>query len=208
MAVFWDRREKPYVLVLFFLPLVWMVSSLLLGRYFPDPGKALMNLSGIWASIFVVAVLLLSPVARFKSFRVVSRYRRFVGLSAFFYSILHLIVYLVLFAGLSLSWIVSDLIEKPYIYAGVLAVIILSALAITSTKQMMKRMGKNWKRVHRLVYLASICVVAHLWWQVKSDITIAIWFSILIVSLLLLRMDQIPLYKSILKKYRESACAK
>ena len=200
MAVFWDRREKPYVVLFFLMPFVWMVSSLFLGRYFPDPGKALMNVSGIWASVFVVAVLLLTPIAKYTRFRMVSRYRRFVGLSAFLYSVLHLIVYLVLFAGLSWSWIVSDLVEKPYIYAGVLAVVILSTLAITSTKKMMKRMGKNWKMVHRLVYLAAACVVAHLWWQVKSDITVAMWVSVFIVPLLVIRMNQIPYYKKYFKK--------
>ena len=200
MAVFWDRREKPYVVFLFLMPLAWMVSSLFLGRYFPDPGKALMNVSGIWASVFVIAVLFLTPIAKFTQFRMISRYRRFVGLGAFMYSILHLVVYLVLFAGLNLSWIVSDLVEKPYIYAGVLAVIILSVLAITSTKKMMRRMGKNWKVVHRLVYLAAACIVAHLWWQVKSDITLAMWFSVFIVPLLVIRINQTSYYKKYFKK--------
>lgn len=200
MAAFWDRREKPYVVFLFLTPLVWMVSSLFLGRYFPDPGKALMNLSGIWASVFVIAVLLLTPIAKFTQFRMISRYRRFVGLGAFLYSILHLVVYLVLFAGLSVSWIISDLVEKPYIYAGVLAVIILSALAITSTKKMMRRMGKSWKVVHRLVYLAAVCIVLHLWLQVKSDITVAMWVSVFIVPLLAARINQSSYYKKCFKK--------
>jgi sulfoxide reductase heme-binding subunit YedZ len=200
MAAFWDRKEKPYVVFLFLMPLVWMVSSLFLGRYFPDPGKVLMNLSGIWAGVFVIAVLLLTPIAKFTQFRMISRYRRFVGLGAFLYSILHLIVYLVLFAGLSVSWIISDLVEKTYIYAGVLAVIILSALAITSTKKMMKRMGKNWKVVHRLVYLAAVCIVLHLWLQVKSDITVAMWVSVFIVPLLAIRITQSSYYKKCFKK--------
>jgi|TARA_R110001583_G_scaffold99046_2_gene244267 sulfoxide reductase heme-binding subunit YedZ len=200
MAAFWDRKEKPYVVLLFLIPLVWMVSSLLLGRYFPDPGKALMNVSGICASAFVIAVLLLTPIAKFTQFRVISRYRRFVGLGAFLYSILHLIVYLVLFAGLSVSWIISDLVEKPYIYAGVLAVIILSALAVTSTKKMMRRLGKNWKVVHRLVYLVAVCIVAHLWLQVKSDITVAMWVSVFIVPLLVIRINQSSYYKKYFKK--------
>jgi len=200
VSTFWDRKEKPYILFLFCLPFFWMFASLLMGQYFPDPGKLLMRLSGIWASVFVIVALLLTPIVKFTQFRMVSRYRRFVGLSAFLYSMLHLIVYLVLFSGLNVSWIVSDLVEKPYIYAGVLVVVILSVLAITSTKKMMRRMGKNWKRVHRLVYLAAACVVAHLWWQVKSDITVAVWVSVFIVPLLLFRMNQIYLYKKYFKK--------
>ncbi|ETX10763.1 membrane protein [Marinomonas ushuaiensis DSM 15871] len=200
MSVFWDRKEKPYVMLLFLMPLFWMVGSLFLGRYFPDPGKALMNLSGIWASVFIIAVLSMTPIVKYMSLRVVSRYRRFVGLTAFFYAIFHLITYLVLFAGLNLSWIVSDLLDKPYIYAGVVALMVLSVLAATSTKSMMKRLGKRWKPTHKFIYLAVVCVVAHLWWQVKSDVTVALWVSVFIVPLLSFRFNQIYFYKKYFKK--------
>jgi sulfoxide reductase heme-binding subunit YedZ len=199
MAAYWDRREKPYVVFLFLLPFMWMVGSLFMGRYFPDPGKALMNVSGIWACVFIVLVLFLTPLTKLKVFRFVSRYRRFVGLTAFFYAIFHLLVYLVLFAGLNLSWIISDLVDKPYIYAGVAAVVVLTLLALTSTKRMMKRLGKKWKKLHQFVYLSAVCVVAHLWWQVKSDITVALWVTVFIVPLLLIRIYQYPRYKKYFK---------
>ena len=184
MRAFWDRKEKPFVLIVFLLPFLWMFGSLLLGQYFPDPGKLLMRLSGIWACVFVAVALSVTPLVALQRFRVLSRYRRFLGLSAFFYSVLHLVIYLILFAGLSWRWIRSDLVEKPYIYAGVLALAILFALAITSTKKMMKRLGRNWKRLHRLVYLAAIAIGAHLWWQVKSDTSLAIIFSLVFAALL------------------------
>lgn len=181
---FWDRKEKPYVLIVFLLPFAWMFGSLLLGQYFPDPGKLLMRLSGIWACVFVVAALSVTPLMKLKRLKILTRYRRFVGLSAFFYSALHLAIYLVLFAGLSWRWIRSDLIEKPYIYAGVVALVILFALAITSTKRMMKRLGRHWKHLHRLVYLATLAIALHLWWQVKSDTTLAVIFSVVFALLL------------------------
>lgn len=184
MKAFWDRKEKPYLLVVFLLPFLWMVGSLLSGQYFPDPGKLLMRLSGIWACVFVAAALSITPLMKRKRFKVLARYRRFVGLSAFFYSLWHLLVYLVLFAGLSWRWIRSDLIEKPYIYAGVVALVILLALALTSTKAMMKRLGRHWKRLHKGVYLAAIAIVLHLWWQVKGDSSLALIFS-LVFGLLL-----------------------
>ncbi|MBM6551827.1 sulfoxide reductase heme-binding subunit YedZ [Marinomonas ostreistagni] len=155
-----------------------------MGQYFPDPGKLLMRLSGIWACVFMAAALSVTPLMQFKRFKVLTRYRRFVGLSAFFYALLHLVIYLVLFAGLSWRWIRTDLVEKPYIYAGVLALVILLALALTSTKNMMKRLGRNWKRLHRLVYLAAIAIVLHLWWQVKSDTSLALIFSAVFALLL------------------------
>ncbi|REG81280.1 sulfite oxidase heme-binding subunit YedZ [Marinomonas pollencensis] len=200
MSAFWDRKEKPLIGLLFALPFCWMLTSLLMGRYFPDPGKLLMPLSGSWAGVYIVSVLALTPLAKIKALKVLSRYRRFVGLTAFFYSLLHLVIYLLLFAGLSWSWIRSDLIEKPYIYAGVLAILILFLLAITSTKKMMRRLGRNWKKLHRFIYLAALAVIAHLWWQVKSDISTALWFSVFLLPLLLMRWEQFPLLKHVFKK--------
>ncbi|WP_240537045.1 sulfite oxidase heme-binding subunit YedZ [Marinomonas flavescens] len=200
MTTFWDRKEKPIVALVFTLPFVWMFVSLLMGRYFPDPGKLLMPLSGSWAGVCVVSVLALTPLVKIKALKVLSRYRRFVGLTAFFYTLLHLIIYLVLFAGLSWSWISSDLIDKPYIYAGVLALLIFFLLAITSTKKMMRRLGRNWKKLHRFIYLAALAVIAHLWWQVKSDASTALWFTVFLVPLLAVRWDQFPLIKRLFKK--------
>ncbi|MEL0614633.1 protein-methionine-sulfoxide reductase heme-binding subunit MsrQ [Marinomonas arenicola] len=204
MSTFWDRKEKPIVAIVFALPFFWMLASLFMGRYFPDPGKLLMPLSGSWAGVAVVSVLALTPLARIKALKVLSRYRRFVGLTAFFYSLLHLVIYLVLFAGLSWSWISSDLIEKPYIYAGVLALVIFFLLAITSTKKMMRRLGKDWKKLHRFIYLAALAVIAHLWWQVKSDVSTALWFSVFLVPLLVMRWEQFPVFKRLFKKNKES----
>ncbi|WP_421849805.1 sulfite oxidase heme-binding subunit YedZ [Marinomonas sp.] len=200
MSTFWDRKEKPYILLLFCLPFVWMFSSLLMGQYFPDPGKLLMRLSGIWASVFVVAVMAMSLVGKVASLRFINRYRRFIGLTAFFYALLHFVIYLVLFAGLSWTWITSDLIEKPYIYVGTLALVIMAVLAITSTKAMMRRLGKKWKPLHRLMYLAAVGVIAHLWWQVKDDVSLAVYFSLFLVPLLMVKIPTLPAYKKFFKK--------
>lgn len=200
MSTFWDRREKPYVLILFSLPFVWMFVSLLMGQYFPDPGKLLMRLSGIWASVCVVAVLSMTWIGKIKPLRFINRYRRFIGLTAFFYGLLHFIIYLVLFAGLSWTWISSDLVEKPYIYAGVIALVIMAILAITSTKKMMRRLGRRWKSIHRLMYLSAIAVIAHLWWQVKDDTSLAVWFSVFLVPLLVCKIPTLPTWKKYFKK--------
>lgn len=200
MAGFWDRKEKPYVLVGFALPFLWMLVSLLLGQYFPDPGKLLMRLSGIWASVFIVAVMAMTLVGKIKALKVINRYRRFIGLTAFFYSLLHFLIYLVLFAGLSWTWISSDLVEKPYIYVGVMALFVMAVLAITSTKGMVRALGKKWKPLHRLMYIAAIGVVAHLWWQVKDDISLAVYFSAFLIPLLIVKIPSLPSYKKLFNK--------
>ncbi|WP_249344303.1 protein-methionine-sulfoxide reductase heme-binding subunit MsrQ [Marinomonas sp. CT5] len=200
MSTFWDRKEKPYIFILFCLPFLWMFISLLMGQYFPDPGKLLMRLSGIWASVCVVAVMAMTPIGKLKPFRSINRYRRFIGLTAFFYGLLHLIIYLVLFAGLSWNWISSDLIEKPYIYVGFTALVIMAVLAITSTKSMIRRLGKRWKPLHRLMYLSAIGVIAHLWWQVKDDVSLAVYFTVFLVPLLIVKIPTLPTYKKYFKK--------
>lgn len=199
MKGFWDRKEKPYVIAVLLMPVFWMIYALFSGRYFPDPGKVLMIDSGVWACVFIVAVLCMSPATKYLRLRFLLRYRRIIGLLTFFYALFHLLVYLVLLAGLSVEWIISDLLEKPYIYVGVASFVILMALAISSTKKMMKRLGKNWKKLHRLIYVATACIVAHLWWQVRSDITIALVVSAFIVPLLLLRMWQSPTFQKYFK---------
>lgn len=179
---------------------MWMLVSLLMGQYFPDPGKLLMRLSGIWASVYVVAVMAMTVVGKLKLFKGINRYRRFIGITAFFYALLHFIIYLVLFAGLSWKWISSDLIEKPYIYVGSLALVIMAILAVTSTKVMMRKLGKKWKPIHRLMYLAAAGVIAHLWWQVKDDISLAVYFSVFLVPLLIMKIPTLPTYKKYFKK--------
>lgn len=159
-----------------------------------------MRLSGIWASVYVVAVLSMTWIGKIKPLRVINRYRRFIGLTAFFYGLLHFVIYLVLFAGLSWTWISSDLIEKPYIYVGMIALVIMAVLAITSTKRMMRLLGRRWRSIHRLMYLSAIAVIAHLWWQVKDDTSLAIWFSVFLVPLLVSKIPTLPIWKKYLKK--------
>ena len=107
---------------------------------------------------------------------------------------------MVLFAGLSWTWISSDLVEKPYIYVGVAALLIMAVLAITSTKKMVRALGKKWKPLHRLMYVAAIGVIAHLWWQVKDDVSLAVYFSVLLVPLLIVKIPTLPTYKKLFNK--------
>ncbi|WP_353667658.1 protein-methionine-sulfoxide reductase heme-binding subunit MsrQ [Marinomonas sp. THO17] len=188
------------MLLVFSLPFLWMLGALLTGQYFPDPGKILMRLTGIWACVSLVLVLFMTPLTKHTRLKFLSRYRRFIGLSSFLYALLHIVCYLVLFAGLSWTWILSDLIEKPYIYAGVGAFVILLVLAVTSHKYIMKRLAKRWKPLHRYIYLSVALVWLHLWWQIKSDTSIVIWYSVFVIPLLLLRTKQIPMIKKYLSK--------
>lgn len=205
-GTFWDRKEKPYVFLLFALPAIWMLYSVFSGRYFPDPAEPVMTWTGIWTIAFLTFTLSLTPLARINKLRWLSRYRRFLGLTTFWYALLHLLGYLVLHAGLSIRWILDDLIERPYIYAGTAAVLLLLILAVTSNRRSMRHLGKRWKVIHRFVYLATILVMVHLWWQVKSDISIASFSSLALAVPFLYWLINHPLIKKI-KKIKKSTCA-
>jgi sulfoxide reductase heme-binding subunit YedZ len=99
------------------------------------------------------------------------RLRRMLGLFAFFYAVLHVVVYLWLDRQLSWAEIVVDITERPYITLGFVAFVILSVLAATSPRAVVRRLGRNWKRLHRAVYAAAVLGVLHFWWLVKADIT-------------------------------------
>ncbi|MCZ2721245.1 sulfoxide reductase heme-binding subunit YedZ [Marinomonas sp. 15G1-11] len=191
----WDRKEKPIVFVIFCLPLIWLLYSLFSARYFPDPAEPFMTLSGIWSAIFISLTLSLSILAKIPKLKVISRYRRFIGLTAFWYSALHLLAYLVLHAGFSWVWISEDVFKRPYIYVGVAAFLIMLVLALTSSKRIIKKLGKKWKTVHRFLYLASLFVIAHLWWQVKSNPEIAIWLTLIVIIPLVIRLKETFLNK-------------
>jgi methionine sulfoxide reductase heme-binding subunit len=98
------------------------------------------------------------------------RLRRMLGLFAFFYALAHFTVYAWLDQGLDLRAIGADIIKRPYITIGMLALLLLVPLAITSTNRMMRRLGRGWQKLHRLVYLITLLGVWHFWWQVKKDI--------------------------------------
>ncbi|TBR37727.1 sulfoxide reductase heme-binding subunit YedZ [Marinomonas agarivorans] len=189
----WDRKEKKFVFVIFLLPFLWMIYSFLSGRYFPDPAEPFMTISGIWASLFLVLSISITPLVKIKrNLRVLNRYRRFVGLTAFWYSGCHLLAYLLLHAGFSFEWIIEDLTKRSYIYTGFFALLILFVLAITSMRVAVRKLGKYWKVIHRLVYLVPVLVLAHLWWQVKADYQIALWFTPLLLVPLFFRIKKLP----------------
>ena len=118
----------------------------------------------------------------------IKRFRRMMGLFAFFYASLHLLVFMVL--DLSLSWAAfkDEVPKSPYILMGLLTYSLLFPLAVTSTKNMQKRLGRNWLKLHRLVYLAGLAALLHYFWLVKADYTEPLIYAGVIGILLTIRM--------------------
>jgi sulfoxide reductase heme-binding subunit YedZ len=135
-----------------------------------DPVDRLLHACGITALNMLLITLLVTPAQLVSGWNHLLRLRRMLGLFAAFYALAHFTVYAWLDQGLDLKAIGADIVKRPYITIGMLALLLLIPLAVTSTNRMMRRLGRRWQKLHRLVYLVTLLGVWHYWWQVKKDI--------------------------------------
>jgi sulfoxide reductase heme-binding subunit YedZ len=153
-----------------------------------DPQKTLERTLGVWALRFLIVCLAITPLRRLGGPNLV-RYRRSIGLLAFYYAALHLTTYTVLDQGLDLAAIWADILKRPYITVGMLAFLVLVPLAITSNAVMIRRLGgAAWQRLHRLIYLAAAAAAVHFIMLVKSWPAEPLIYAALVTALLLLRL--------------------
>lgn len=154
--------------------------------YGAEPGKEIVHQMGQWSLGFLILVLAVTPLKRAKLVSLLPVRRR-LGLAVFVYALLHLIMYVLLLLGLEFSELAADIEKRPYILVGFLALLLLIPLAVTSTKNWQRKLGKQWKVLHRLIYLVALLVLLHLWWQVKAGFGLAFFTSILMLLIFLLR---------------------
>ena len=185
------RLTKPLVFALALVPLLVLVlrgfewSGMSLGA---NPIEALLHGLGIWGLRLLLLTLAVTPLRRWTGWNWLVRFRRMLGLFAFFYILLHFIVYVWLDQGLDIAAVFEDIIKRPYITLGMAALLMLIPLAITSTKGMMRRLGKRWQKLHRLIYLIGILGVWHFYWQVKLDTLDATIYAVILIVLLMTRV--------------------
>jgi sulfoxide reductase heme-binding subunit YedZ len=162
---------KIVVFSLSLCPFLWLIDDLYHHNLGANPVQTLHFRLGDWALRFLVLGLAITPLRKITGIHQLIRFRRMIGLYAFFYATLHFLLYLS--ADLSFSWaIFLDEAEKsPYILAGLFTYAILLPLAITSLKYLQKKLARHWLTLHRLVYLAALSAVLHYFWLVKKDIT-------------------------------------
>jgi sulfoxide reductase heme-binding subunit YedZ len=135
-----------------------------------DPVAAMLHVCGEWALNFLMITLCMTPLRNFTHQILWLRFRRMFGLFAFFYVLLHFSVYLLLDRAGKLGELWQDIVKRPYITIGMLALLMLIPLAATSTAKAQRRLGRRWTRLHRLIYVIAILGVWHYWWGVKKDI--------------------------------------
>jgi sulfoxide reductase heme-binding subunit YedZ len=166
------------------MPLVWLLINIAFNKLGANPIQALHIRLGDWALRFLLLTLAITPLQTITHGRGMADYRQLLGLIAFFYATAHLWVYLVVDHGLMWSMIATDMIESAYIWFGVLAYLIIFTLAITSPKFAKKRLGKNWKKLHRYIYLAVIAAIIHYFWQLKGNLAEPVFYLVVIFLLL------------------------
>jgi len=146
---------------------VWQTGNDALGA---DPVAEIEHRLGLWALRLLMATLAITPLRQLTGQAVLVRFRRMLGLYAFFYACLHFSAYLVLDLRGYWTLIFEEIAKRPYITVGFSAWLLLLPLAVTSTRGWVRRLGRNWARLHKLVYAAGVLAVLHFWWLVKSDI--------------------------------------
>lgn len=170
------------------IPFAWLVFNTITQQLGADPAKTIVLFTGEWTIYFLFITLSVTPLRRLLKWNWLMPHRRMLGLFALFYGLLHLLSYLIFILGLDFSRLVSETLKRPYITVGFPALLILIALGITSTQKMMRRLGKNWVKLHRLVYLALILAWIHVLWQVRSSYFEAAVYGAVVAVLLGIRL--------------------
>ncbi len=155
-----------------------------------DPIEEILHRTGIWAFRLLLVTLLMTPLKVLTGWIHWIRIRRLLGLFTFFYATLHLTTYVWLDIQLNWPQFLEDIIKRPYITVGMVAWFIMLPMAITSNRYMIKKLGKHWKPLHRLIYMVVILACFHFLWLVKSDLTEPLIYTAIGLSLLLFRLIQ------------------
>ncbi|MGE3273938.1 MAG: sulfite oxidase heme-binding subunit YedZ [Vicinamibacterales bacterium] len=167
----WTRRVlKPAVFLAALGPFGWLVYGALFGDLGVNPVETITNTTGLWTLRLLVVTILITPLRWLTGWNLLIRFRRMVGLFAFFYGTLHFMTYFVLDQSLMFDGLWEDVVKRPYITVGFTAFVLMIPLAITSTQGWIRRMGgKKWNLLHRLVYVSAVLGVLHYVWKVKVD---------------------------------------
>jgi sulfoxide reductase heme-binding subunit YedZ len=179
---------KPFV----FIVCLWPVGTIILDIYYnnlgAEPVKKIMNHFGEWTLIFICLTLTMSPLKRITNLGFWIKFRRMLGLFVFFYATIHLLTYVGLDYRFDWEPIINDVLKKKYIFIGFSAWLLLIPLAITSSQKMIKILGRNWKKLHRLVYVIAVFGSLHYIWLSKTIFFKPLIYTLIIVVLFALRI--------------------
>jgi sulfoxide reductase heme-binding subunit YedZ len=166
-------------------PFCWLVWGAFTDNLGANPIDTITDETGTWTLRFLVLTLLVTPLRRWTGWNGAIRFRRMLGLFAFFYGSLHFLTYIWLDQFFALDEIVKDIVKRPFITVGFSAFVLMLPLALTSTTGWIRRLGgRRWQAVHRLVYVTAALGVVHYWWLVKADISRPVRYGVIVAVLL------------------------
>lgn len=169
-------------------PAAWIAAGAFRGWLGVNPIEKVTHVTGLSALVLLLLTLAVTPVRRMARWNRLIQLRRPLGLFAFFYAFLHFSIWMVLDLGFQLSWISEDIMERPYITVGFTAFVLLIPLAVTSTRGWIRRLGRRWATLHRLVYITATLGVIHFYWLVKADTSLPLLFAGILTLLLASRI--------------------
>lgn len=199
------RPEHALGIALAAVPLLWLGAGALRDALGANPVQTIEHTTGDWGLRLLLASLAVTPLRRLTGWSWLAPWRRSLGLLAFSYLCLHFLAWGVLDLGLDLSALVDDVVKRPYVTVGFASFLALLPLAVTSTRSWMRRLGKRWISVHRLVYGAAVGGVVHYAWLVKADLRPPLAYAGMLALLLGARLARGRLRPALLR--RRSAAA-
>ena len=170
------------------VPLAWLALGASRGALGANPVEKITHTTGDWALRLLLATLAVTPLRRFAGLAFVAPWRRSLGLLAFLYATLHLATYLALDLEFDLSALGKEVAKRPYVTLGFTALMLLTPLAVTSTRAWQRRLGRRWLALHRLVYVAAGLGVLHFLWLVKADLAEPLAYGAVLAALLTMRL--------------------
>ena len=180
---------KAAVFVFALVPLGMLLYGVAMGELSANPIKDVTEETGIWTLRFIVITLSITPLRKITGWSRLARFRRMVGLFAFFYGFLHFTTYIYLDQFFAFDEILKDVAKRPFITVGFAAFVLMIPLAITSPNRVVRWMGgKRWQLLHRLVYGVALCGVFHYLWLVKADTSRPLRYGAVVAALLLFRV--------------------
>ena len=182
------RVAKALVFVIALLPAAMLVRGILTESLGVNPAETIQLQTGRWALKFLLMSLAVTPIRRLTGWNLVIQYRRMIGLFAFSYATLHFTAYWAFDLGFAFAAMIGDVLKRPFITLGFAAFLLLVPLALTSTKGWIRRLGKKWTLLHRLVYVAAICAVIHFAWKVKVFTGDPVLYAVILTLLLGFRL--------------------
>ena len=181
------RWAKPLVFALCLLPLSWLLYRVVQDQLGANPQEALIRATGDWALRFLVIVLAVTPLRELSGLSALARYRRMLGVFMYFYALLHFLSYSGFDMGFDVADIFNDIVKRPFILVGSLALLLLTPLAATSFNAAVRALGaKRWQRLHRLVYAVAGLAILHFFWMRagKNDFAEVLVYACILALLL------------------------